>query len=267
MNGMQELRSVVARLRKDCPWDAAQTADSMRPYLLEECHETLEAISEGSPAQVREELGDLLFQILLISEIYKEQGLFDLDDVAQGIAQKMIRRHPHVYADRPPEPDAKSTIAQWEKDKSRERGQGGSVLDGVPKSLPALLRAHRVGEKVAHMGFDWPNIDGVRSKVDEELGELDEALASGDRSAIAHEYGDVLLALSSLGRFLELGPEQSLQDANRRFEGRFRVLESLARSQGIVVEEAKDSTLDALWEAAKVIHASSTGASSSAEGE
>ncbi len=264
MTGMQHLKSVVTRLRKDCPWDAAQTADSMRPYLLEECHETLEAIAEGSPTHVREELGDLLFQILLISEMYAEQGLFDLNDVAQGIADKMIRRHPHVYADRPPEPNAKSTIAQWEKDKSRERGHGGSVLDGVPKSLPALLRAHRVGEKVAHMGFDWPNIDGVRAKVDEELAELDEALRGQDRSAIAHEYGDVLLALSSLGRFLDLGPEQSLQDANRRFEGRFRVLEGLARSQGIAIEEADDSTLNTLWEAAKVIH---TNASSTGQGE
>ncbi|MFT5587762.1 MAG: MazG family protein [Cognaticolwellia sp.] len=264
MTGMQHLRSVVARLRKDCPWDAAQTADSMRPYLLEECHETLEAIAEGSTSHVREELGDLLFQILLISEIYGEQRLFDLDDVAQGIADKMVRRHPHVYAQCPPAHDAKSTIAQWENDKSRERGQEGSVLDGVPKSLPALLRAHRVGEKVAHMGFDWPNIDAVRSKVDEELAELDEALQGQDRSAIAHEYGDVLLALSSLGRFLELAPEQSLQDANRRFEGRFRVLEGLARSQSIAIEEADDSTLDALWEAAKVIH---TKGSSEGKGE
>ena len=127
MTGMQHLKSVVTRLRKDCPWDAAQTADSMRPYLLEECHETLEAIAEGSPTHVREELGDLLFQILLISEMYAEQGLFDLNDVAQGIADKMIRRHPHVYADRPPEPNAKSTISQWEKDKSRERGHGGGA--------------------------------------------------------------------------------------------------------------------------------------------
>ena len=264
MNGMQELRSVVARLRQDCPWDAAQTPDSMRPYLLEECHEALEAIADGSSARVKEELGDLLFQILLISEMYREQGAFDLDDVARGIAEKMVRRHPHVYADRAPEPDAKSTIAQWEKDKSRERGRGGSVLDGVPKSLPALLRAHRVGEKVAHMGFDWPDIGGVRSKVDEELAELDEALQSEDRKAIAHEYGDVLLALSSLGRFLNLGPEQSLQDANRRFEGRFRILEGLADSQSIAIEEADDATLDALWEAAKVIHAK---ASSSGAGE
>lgn len=253
MNGMHHLREVVARLRKDCPWDAAQTPDSMRAYLLEECHETLEAIADGDPETVKEELGDLLFQIVLISEMYAEGGEFDLDQVAEGIAQKMIRRHPHVYADRPPEPDAKSTIAQWERDKSKERGQGGSVLDGVPRSLPALLRAHRVGEKVAHLGFDWPDLAGAQAKVQEELEELDEAIAGGEPAAIAHEYGDVLLALSSVGRFLKLGPEQALQDANRRFEARFRILEGLARSQSIQIESADLQTLDALWEAAKVI--------------
>lgn len=253
MNGIHHLRAVVARLRKDCPWDAAQTPDSMRAYLLEECHEALEAISGGEANAVKEELGDLLFQVFLISEMYAEAGDFDLDQVAEGIAQKMIRRHPHVYADRPPEPDAKSTIAQWERDKSKERGLGGSVLDGVPRSLPALLRAHRVGEKVAHLGFDWPDLAGAQGKVQEELAELEEAIASGDPSAVAHEYGDVLLALSSVGRFLKLGPEQALQDANRRFEVRFRILEGLARSQDIRIEAADPQTLDALWEAAKVI--------------
>lgn len=262
MQGIDELHAVVKRLRVECPWDAAQTPQSMRPYVLEEAHEVLEAIASGDPDAIQEELGDLLFQIVLISAMFEASGEFDLDRVAAGIAAKMVRRHPHVFAQdaqgRPPA-DAKETIAQWEADKQRRRGPQGSILDGVPKTLPALLRAHRVGEKVAHVGFDWPDLSGVRAKIDEELAELDEALEQQDPAAIRHELGDVLLSTANLARFLELGPEDLLQDANRRFEGRFRTLEELARQGGLVLHEQSPQTLERLWEQAKALHAAAIG--------
>lgn len=269
------LRRLIARLRRDCAWDRAQTLRSMRPYLLEEAYEVLDALDADDPAALNEELGDLLFQVEFLAQLLSEEhpGL-SIDSVARGVAQKMIERHPHVFAagtqpdhvlaavapvgELPqPEVDAArgaSDLAAWEARKAASRPAGRSRVDGVPAALPSLLRAHRVGEKLAHVGFDWTDVHGVLAKLDEERAELAEAIASGNAAAIVHEYGDVLLAAASLGRFLGVPGEDALRQANERFEGRFRVVERLAAEQGVRLEDAGAERLDALWRAAKVLH-------------
>jgi ATP diphosphatase len=277
VSSASRLQSLVARLRAECPWDRAQTFASMRPYLLEECHEVLDALdglaeeapgaggfpppatppgshgapSSGAGARLREELGDLLFQVYFLAQLAEEAGFADVDAVAEAVIDKMIERHPHVFG-----PDAgnasaaDSSIAAWEARKAAKRASGSRV-DGVPRSLPALLRAHRVGEKVAHVGFDWPDVRGVLDKIDEERRELDEALASGDAAAIRHEYGDLLLACASLGRFLGIPGEDALRAANARFEARFRFVEARAAEAGVALEAAGLERLEAWWQAAK----------------
>ncbi len=253
MSSLHELRVVVARLRAECPWDRAQDLRTMRPYLLEEAHEVLDALEsfEEDPSKLKEELGDLLFQVYFLARLAEEQGAFDLEAAAEAIVAKMIERHPHVYGG----PDAGAvvgdtgTVGAWEARKAARRK--GSRVDGVPSALPALLRAHRVGEKVAHVGFDWPDLSGVLAKIDEERAELDEAIASGDADAIRHEYGDLLLACASLGRFLGVAGEDALREANARFEGRFRKVEAAASAAGVRLEEAGLERLEAWWQEAK----------------
>ncbi len=247
--------ALTARLRRDCPWDREQTLASMRPYLLEETHEVLEALDrvvreDEGLEQLKEELGDLLFQVYFLAEIAGEQaGGFGIEQVVDGLVRKMIERHPHVFA--PEQGIGGGSIAAWEAQKAKARPKGYSRVDGVPAGLPALLRAHRVGEKLAHVGFDWPDVEGVLAKVDEERGELAEAIATGDRAAIVHEYGDLLLACASVGRFLGVSGEDALREANQRFEGRFRVVETLAGEAGVALEEAGPDRLDAWWRQAK----------------
>ena len=253
MSRFEELRAVVERLRAQdgCPWDREQTPETMRPYLIEEAYEVVEAIESGEPAELKKELGDLLFQIMLLSEMGRQAGWFDVDEVCQGITEKMVRRHPHVFDPEHEEEDPGS-VGAWEARKARERGAGGgSMLDGVPKSLPSLIRAHRVGEKVSRVGFDWPDADGARAKVFEELGELDEARSEADPDRIRHEYGDLLLAVASYGRLLGLGPEEALREANQRFEGRFRGVESMAANRDQLLTELSIQELEALWQRAK----------------
>jgi len=253
MTPFEELVSIVARLREPggCPWDREQTLKSMRPYLVEEAYEVIDAIEGGSPAPLQEELGDLLFQVVLLARMGEEQGLFDIQTVSRGIADKMVRRHPHVFDPEHVSSEDEGSVAAWEARKARERGAERSMLDGLPTALPALVRAHRVGEKVARVGFDWPDRAAVRAKVDEELAELDEALVSGDAAAIEHEYGDVLLALSNLGRFVGVGAEEALRSANSRFGRRFRAVEGIAAERGLLLHELDDQALDALWEEVK----------------
>lgn len=252
MSSLLELKAVVARLRAECPWDRQQDLRSMRPYLLEEAHEVLDALDsfEEDPSKLREELGDLLFQIYFLARLAEEQGVFDLEAAAEAIVTKMIERHPHVYGGASdPGAGVGGVVGAWEARKAAKRK--GSRVDGVPGALPALLRAHRVGEKVAHVGFDWPDLQGVLAKVDEERRELDEAIASGDAAAIRHEYGDLLLACASLGRFLGVSGEDALREANARFEGRFRKVEAAAAAAGVRLEEAGLERLEAWWQEAK----------------
>lgn len=242
---LDSLRGLVKRLRRDCPWDRQQDSQSMRPYLMEELYEVLGAIDAQDYEGLREELGDLLFQIFFHAELAEEAGHFNIEQVAEAIEAKMVARHPHVFEN----PELPGGPGHWERRKAEKRK--GSRVDGVPSALPALQRAHRVGEKVAHVGFDWPDLDGVLSKMEEERSELMEAIASGDPARIRHEYGDLLLATSSLGRHLGISGEDALREANLRFEGRFRQVEKLAAAAGIPLESAGPEQLDAWWQEAK----------------
>lgn len=252
MDRFDELVRIVAALRGEggCPWDRAQTPETMRPYVLEECHEVLDAIDRGEIADLKKELGDLLFQVVLLARMAEEQGAFGLPDVLDGINHKMISRHPHVF-----DPDHVATgeeggVQAWEARKAKERG-GGSALDGVPKALPSLLRAHRITEKASRVGFDWPDRQGVRRKLDEELAELDAALGSEDEAAVAEELGDVLFTLVNLGRFLPVGAEEALRMATSKFERRFRAIESDLQAEGKSVHELDLDALEARWQGVK----------------
>ena len=245
-----------------CPWDREQTMESMRPYVVEEAHEVVDAIDRGSPDAIREELGDLLMQVVFVAELARAKGWFGPDDVVDAIADKMIRRHPHVFGDAEAS-SADEVLERWERDKARERwerdearehGEGGAprgALDGVPVTMPALLRAVRIGDKAARVGYDWPDAEGARAKIDEELAELDEAAASGDRGRAEEELGDVLFALASWARKSAIDPEAALRGSLDRFTRRFREVERIARDEGRPLAERSAEDLDALWQRVK----------------
>ncbi len=251
MEAFDGLVDVVRRLREPggCPWDRAQTPATLRPYVLEEAYELCEAVDRGGPDEVRKELGDVLFQVVLLARMAEEAGQFTLDDVARGVTTKMIDRHPHVFDAGHVAQRDEGTVSAWEARKSRERS--GSALDGVPDALPALLRAHRVSEKAGAVGFDWPDAASVRKKVDEELKELDDAMATADAAAIEEELGDLLFALVNLGRHLPVTAEDALRSATRKFEGRFRRVEARVQAAGQRVHELPAEVLDAHWRAVK----------------
>lgn len=232
-----------------CPWDREQTLESLRPYVLEEAHEVVEAIDRGDPEQLREELGDLLFQIVFQSELAAKQGWFDIDDVIGAISDKMVRRHPWVFGDQEVG-DAAGALGRWEAMKAQEKRRRGA-LGGVPVALPALLRALRVGEKAAAVGYDWEDAAGARAKIDEELAELDEAVASEDAERMEEELGDLLFAVASFARKKGLDPESALRRALTRFSERFRHAELAAEEQGSSLRELDADALDALWQEAK----------------
>jgi MazG family protein len=251
--GFNELVAIVSRLRGEggCPWDRAQTPESLRPYVLEESYEVLDAIDRGDRDELRNELGDVLFQIVLLSQMATEAGWFDIDTVLRGINQKMVTRHPHVF-----DPDHEHTgdegeVSAWEGRKAAERTGTGSALDGVPNALPALLRAHRISEKAGRVGFDWPDRSGVRAKLDEELAELDEAIEAGDDAAIGEEFGDLLFTMVNLGRHLPLGSEEALRAATHKFEGRFRALEGALMAEGRSIHTVPLDELEGRWQAVK----------------
>jgi tetrapyrrole methylase family protein/MazG family protein len=233
-----------------CPWDQAQDERTLKTYLLEETHELLEAIDRDDPEAMREELGDVLLQVVFQAEVARRRGRFDLDAVARTLAAKLLRRHPHVFGERRA-PDVAAAHRSWERIKLEEGGGRASILDGLPPGLPALLAAYRLGQKAAGVGFDWPAVEPVRDKVDEELGELQEAMASGDREAIRAELGDVLFAICNLARHLDLDPEDALRQCNGRFRARFQYIEQKLRGEGRSAAELTPEELDALWEEAK----------------
>jgi len=250
-----ELVEVMARLRspEGCPWDLEQTHETLKPFLLEEAYEVLEAM-EGPPDHFSEELGDLLLQIVFHAQLAQEDGRFDIAAVVAGIRDKMIRRHPHVFGDQNAN-SAKAVMTHWEQHKREERRTkhpDASVLDGVPKALPSLLQAWRLTEKASRVGFDWPDVGGVRAKLTEETEELDRAIADGDAAAVEHELGDLLFTIVNLGRFLNLNPEEALRKTNERFTARFRFLERALGDQGKRPEEVSAAELDEGWNAAKV---------------
>ncbi|HVM96801.1 MAG TPA: nucleoside triphosphate pyrophosphohydrolase [Candidatus Acidoferrales bacterium] len=249
-----ELVRIMARLRgpNGCPWDREQSHDSIKPYLIEEAYEVAEAIESNDFDELRKELGDLLLQIVFHAQMASEAGRFHVEDVINAINEKMVRRHPHVFAEVAVK-DSDEVLRNWAKIKSEERKDSSdrSALAGVPRALPALLRAHRLGEKAAHVGFDWTRASEVWNKVREEVSELDTALKDEDRAAIDAELGDLLFALSSLARHLDLRSEDALQRASDRFLQRFHYIEGRLAEQQRDVHAASPAELDALWEEAK----------------
>lgn len=242
----------MARLRSEqgCPWDREQTIESLRSFLLEEAYELLDAIDQQDRQAQCEELGDVLFQIVFQSQIAAEEGWFDIQDVIHGIAEKLIRRHPHVFGSQKAETCAE-VIDTWDKLKKEEK-HATSVLDGVPQSLPALLQTHRLSDRAARVGFDWKKPEQVLLKMHEEFGELKEALGQPDApEKAAWELGDLLFATTNLARHLGLCAEDLLREANRRFSDRFRLLESLARERQVDIKSADIQTLESLWQEAK----------------
>lgn len=250
-----DLVRVMARLRgpDGCPWDREQTLETLRAYLLEETYELLEAIDSGDPDMIREELGDVLLEVVFLAQVCAEKGLFDVQDAARGIRDKLLRRHPHVFGDVTAH-DAKGAIRHWEEIKNRERAEAGedrSFLAGVPRSLPALLRAHRLSSKASTIGFDWSGIEAVHEKLDEELRELRQASREGDGDAVEEELGDLLFITANLGRHSGVDPEAALQRANRKFIRRFRYMEERLHQKGTDPGKASAAELESLWEEAK----------------
>jgi tetrapyrrole methylase family protein/MazG family protein len=253
MDDFRKLVDIMARLRAEggCEWDRAQTHETLRQYLVEETHEVIDAIRRRDPALLCEELGDLLLQVLFHAQVADEHGEFDIHDVISSITEKMIRRHPHVFGNaRADDPEA--VAAQWEHIKRTvENRSGGSIVGGVPRDFPSLLRAVKMSRKAARAGFDWERPEQVVEKVEEEIAELKEAMADGQPDRIEHELGDTLLALANLARFLRIDPEVAMIAANDRFERRFREMERIAAETGISIEQSDMRTLDRLWEQAK----------------
>lgn len=244
---------IMERLRgpDGCPWDREQTRESIRPYLIEEAYEVLEALDEGDLRKYREELGDLLLQVVFHAQIAAEQGEFTIDGVLKAISEKLIQRHPHVFGGAKMV-TAEEVLAHWEAKKSEERrAQGGSALDGVPKELPALLRAHRLQEKASRIGFDWKEAREVCQKVEEELQELKAAAEKGEAGQVEAELGDLLFALVNLSRFLRVNPEEALRKSIDRFISRFRYIEQEMARRGKDLKEADLQEMDELWEEAK----------------
>jgi len=232
-----------------CPWDREQTLESLRQYVIEEAHEVVDAIDRGEPEMLREELGDLLLQVVFQAALTEQHGWFDIDGVVDAISDKLVRRHPWVFGDEEVD-DASGAINSWEAIKGKEKKERGA-LSGVPIALPGLLRAVRIGEKASAVGYDWPDAGGPRAKIDEELRELDEAAREGDVAAMEHELGDLLFALATYGRKQGLDPEAAIRASLNRFSSRFRHCEMQAQAEGKDLRDYDDATLDAMWERAK----------------
>jgi len=247
---------IMERLRADggCPWDREQTRQSLKPFLIEEAYEVVEAIDEGDPRQLLEELGDLLFQVVFHAQVAAERGEFTIGQVLAATADKMVRRHPHVFSDGTAS-TAGEVLEQWEKLKREERDATaavpGSALDGVPKELPALLRAQRLQDKASRAGFDWPEISGVIAKVQEELDELNAAIQGSAPGEVELELGDLLFSLVNMARFLNLSAEDALRKTIARFTGRFRYMEQTIERGGRRLKEASPEEMNSLWEEAK----------------
>jgi MazG family protein len=248
-----ELLTMMARLRGDggCPWDREQTRDSLRPFLVEETYEVLDALDAGDIPHLREELGDLLFQVVFHTEIARERGEFSMADLLEALVTKMTRRHPHVFGNRPVGTAAEA-LAQWEAIKESESsGPPRSVLAGVPRALPALHRAQRVQHKAARVGFDWPDATGALEKVREELGEVTEALRESPGEALREELGDLLFSVVNVARLAHVDPEGALQAAVDRFGRRFATMEEAARGEGRELAGLSLDELERLWIRAK----------------
>jgi len=250
---INRLLAIMARLRDPqdgCAWDIEQTFASIAPYTVEEAYEVADAIERGDLADLKEELGDLLLQVVFHSRMAEEQGAFAFDDVAEAISEKMIRRHPHVFGEAELRTSAEQTAA-WEEVKAAERAKKGrakSLLDEVPTGLPALTRAVKLTGRAARVGFDWPDADHVIAKLHEELAELQAEIAAGDKAKMREELGDILLVVANLARKLDLEPEDALRSSNAKFARRFRYIEQRLKERGKTPEQSDLAEMDALWD-------------------
>lgn len=257
MTGIDELLKVMNRLRDPnggCPWDLEQDFASLAPYAIEEAYEVQDAIAKGDMAHFKEELGDLLLQVVFQSEMARQLGLFTFDDVAQGIADKMVSRHPHVFGDTTADTSADTSdavLAQWDDIKLKERGAKpllqNSILDDVPVNFPALMRAQKLQKKASKVGFDWPNAQKVFDKIEEEISELKQEIKDNNSSSIEEEYGDLLFAFVNLGRKLGIDCETALSKCNHKFYNRFNGIEIELKSNSKEFSDCSLDELEAIW--------------------
>jgi MazG family protein len=266
---IQKLEDLVERLRGEegCPWDRVQTRESLKPMLIEEAYEVLEALDCENPEELREELGDLLFQVVFHAQIAKEKGEFQLSQVIDGLHEKMVRRHPHVFGDRDLK-TSRDVLINWEDIKAAEKGVPSSsnpdsvpsssnpdsdisLLDGLPSKLPALHTAYQLTAKASRVGFDWTRFEDVLDKLEEEASELRTAYRANEAEKLAEEVGDLLFVAVNVARFLGIDPETALRGCNRKFDQRFRYVEAGIKKQGRELKDATLAEMDALWDEAK----------------
>ena len=255
MATFEELVTLMRRLRAPggCPWDREQTLESLKPFVIEEAYEVVDAIDRGDMEGLREEIGDHLLEAVFVSQVAEEGGHFTINDAVTAIHDKLVRRHPHVFGDVKAD-SATEVLTNWELQKNEERKlEDKSILSGVPASLPGLLKASRVTEKAARVGFDWERIDDIFAKIDEEVGELRAAIGNQDRAEIEHELGDLLFTIANIARKIEINPEEALQSANRRFRSRFEHVERRLRQEGRDFSDSTLEEMEGLWSEAKVI--------------
>lgn len=250
-----QLVELMAKLRGPggCPWDLRQTSQSLKPFLIEECYEVVDALDEGSPEKIKEELGDVLFQVIFHARIAEETGSFTIRDVIAASVEKMTRRHPHIFGDVKLKTD-KEVLANWEEIKKREKGyeHRTSLLEGVPRQLPSLLRAHRLQERAARVGFDWDRIEEVLPKLDEEITEFKESLKRENAAGIEEELGDIFFVLVNISRFLGVDPEDALRKTISKFIRRFRYIEEHAANTGRSLNDMTLEEMEKLWQESKV---------------
>ena len=253
---IERLLAIMARLRdpeRGCPWDREQTWSTIVPHTLEEAHELADAVAEGDPVRIRDELGDVLFQVVFQARIAEEGGHFAFDDVAAAISDKLERRHPHVFGDETTV-DPVALRQAWERHKASERaaaGGGTGALDGIARTLPALARSGKLGKRAARVGFDWPDLAGVLAKVREEIAEIESAAQANDPAHLREELGDLLFSLAQVARRLDLDAEDALRDANAKFERRFRHVEAALQARSLQPSDVELDELEALWADAK----------------
>ena len=253
--GFQRLVDLMRRLRAEdgCAWDREQTLESLRPFVIEETYEVVDAIDRGDPDALRDELGDFLLEAVFLAQISAERGDFDIADSLRAIGDKLVRRHPHVFGEQAGDgrsPDAGEVKRQWEQIKAEEQrtaGRSPNALGSIPESLPALLRAYRLGKRAATVGFDWPDAAGVDAKVAEELSELADARAEESAPDIEEEIGDLLFAVANLARHLDVDPESALRAANRKFAERFAALEARLQERGVALRDVTLDEMEAEW--------------------
>ena len=254
MTEFSRLVDIMRQLREECPWDREQTHETLKPYLIEEAYELLDAIDEGNDHEMTLELGDVLLQVVFHAQIASEGGRFSIEDVSKAISDKLVRRHPHIFGDVTAE-DADTVARNWDAIKRQEKEDIGEeqagLLDDVPRSLPALMRAQTIQKKAARVGFDWDKVEEVTAKAREEVSEFAEAVEAGKTAQMEEELGDLLFSIVNVARYIDVSPEQALTRTNQKFLSRFAYIEQKLTERGSTPAEATLEEMDALWEEAK----------------